>query len=393
MSASPVSPVGTGRVLPVVQSIPIWLGQTLTWVHNQVRHLPDDVRASVVCDRTENLDQFPWNDLAVLSDDPFRAFLWKLTRLPQIHTALLQGCVEARGAKLVHSHFGPRGCQDLTAVRRTGVRHVVTFYGYDVDFVPRQHPSWRRRYQRLFRRVDRVLCEGPFMADSVAALGCPEEKIRVQRLGVDIGALEFRPRSYAPGEPLRILITASFREKKGIPDAFDALALLRPRVPLEVTVIGDATGEKRTQREKGAILAAIERSGLSRQTRLLGYQPHRVVIEEAYRHHIFLSPSLTPEDGDTEGGAPVSLIEMSATGMPIVSTRHCDIPQVVEHGAGGLLAEERDVAGLTAQLAWLVEHPERWREMGEQGRRHVEERFDVRTQASALAEIYRGLLQ
>ncbi len=147
MSASPVSPVGTGRVLPVVQSIPIWLGQTLTWVHNQVRHLPGDVRASVVCDRTENLDQFPCNDLVALSDDPLRAFLWKLTRLPQIHTALLQGCVEARGARLVHSHFGPRGCQDLAAVRRTGVRHVVTFYGYDVTFVPRQHPSVKLQIQ------------------------------------------------------------------------------------------------------------------------------------------------------------------------------------------------------------------------------------------------------
>lgn len=378
--------------LPVVQSIPIWLGQTLTWVYNQVRHLPDDVRASVVCDRTENLDQFPWSDLAALTDNPFRAALWRATRLPALRTAMLRGCIEARGARLVHSHFGPRGCQDLAAVRRTGVRHVVTFYGYDVTFVPRQYPSWRRRYRSLFRRVDRVLCEGPFMAGTIAELGCPDEKIRVQPLGVELGSLACRPRARAADEPLRVLIAASFREKKGIPDAFDALARLRGRVPLEVTVIGDSTGEPRTQQEKRAILAAIERSGLAGDTRLLGYQPHRAVIEEAYRHHVFLSPSLTPEDGDTEGGAPVSLIEMAATGMPIVSTRHCDIPQVVEHGVGGLLAEERDVAGIAAHLAWLVDHPERWSEMGEAARRHVEVRFDVRTQAAALAEIYRELL-
>jgi colanic acid/amylovoran biosynthesis glycosyltransferase len=65
---------------------------------------------------------------------------------------------------------------------------------------------------------------------------------------------------------------------------------------------------------------------------------------------------------------------------------------VVEHGVGGLLAEERDVAGIAAHLAWLVDHPERWSEMGEAARRHVEVRFDVRTQAAALAEIYRELL-
>ncbi|MBW2373602.1 MAG: glycosyltransferase [Deltaproteobacteria bacterium] len=379
--------------LAVVHSISSWLGQTLTWVHNQVRHLPEGVRASVVCDRTENLDQFPWDDLCALSDTGVRALLWKLTRLPQLHDGLLRACIEARGARIVHSHFGPRGYRDLAAVRRTCARHVVTFYGYDVSFVPNQHPSWRRRYQRLFRRVDRVLCEGPFMASSIAELGCPEEKIRVQRLGVELGALECCPRVWSPGEPLRVLIAASFREKKGIPDAFDALARLREHVPVEVTVIGDATREKRALAEKRAILAAIERSGLADRTRLLGYQPHRVMLEEAYAHHVFLSPSLTPEDGDTEGGAPVSLIEMSATGMPVVSTRHCDIPQVVEHGVTGLLAEERDVEDVAAQLCWLLEHPERWREMGEAGRRRVESRFDVLSQAEALAGIYRELLQ
>lgn len=381
-----------GSARPVVQSVPVWLGQTLTWVYNQVRHLPDDLAASVVCDRAENLDQFPWGDLTALEDDPVRARLWRLTRLPAIRSALLRGCIEARGARLVHSHFGPRGCQDLAAVRRTGARHVVTFYGYDVTFLPRQSPGWRRRYRRLFSRVDRVLCEGPFMAGTIAELGCPREKIRVQPLGVELEMLPCRPRERAADEPLRVLIAASFREKKGIPDAFDALARLRGRVPLAVTVIGDETAEARTQEEKRAILAAIERSGLVDETRLLGYQPHRVLIEEAYRHHVFLSPSLTPEDGDTEGGAPVSLIEMAATGMPIVSTRHCDIPQVVEHGEGGLLAEERDVAGLAAHLEWLVAHPERWREMGEASRRRVQERFDVQARVRDLAEIYRELL-
>ncbi len=70
----------------------------------------------------------------------------------------------------------------------------------------------------------------------------------------------------------------------------------------------------------------------------MGYQPHSTLFAEAYRHHIFLSPSVTASTGDTEGGAPVSLIEMAATGMLIVSTTHCDIPEVIKHGVTGLLA-------------------------------------------------------
>ena len=47
---------------------------------------------------------------------------------------------------------------------------------------------------------------------------------------------------------------------------------------------------------------------------------------------------------------------MIATGMPIVSTRHCDIPEVVHYGTGDWLVEERDVTGLVERLRWLVDN-------------------------------------
>ena len=72
--------------------------------------------------------------------------------------------------------------------------------------------------------------------------------------------------------------------------------------------------------------------------RLLGYVSRETLREEAYEHDVFLAPSVTASNGDTEGGAPVAIIEMSASGMPIVSTNHCDIPSVVLDGVTGLLA-------------------------------------------------------
>ena len=114
-------------------------------------------------------------------------------------------------------------------------------------------------------------------------------------------------------------------------------------------------------------------------------------MEEARRHHVFLSPSVTASDGDTEGGAPVSLIEMSASGMMIVSTTHCDIPGVILDGKTGLLAPERDVDGLVERLQWIVAHPEQWMEMQRAGRAHIEAEFDARRQGERLGEIYRDL--
>ena len=157
-----------------------------------------------------------------------------------------------------------------------------------------------------------------------------------------------------------------------------------------MTLIGDASGRNVVEKER--ILRLTETLGFSQKIRWLGYQPHAVFLREAYEHHVYLAPSIVASDGDCEGGAPVGLIEMAATGMPVVSTRHCDIPEVIEDGVGGLLADEGDVDGLVAHLRELVAAPDRWLDRARAARARIEEHYDLRRQSAKLAEIYRSLL-
>jgi colanic acid/amylovoran biosynthesis glycosyltransferase len=382
--------------LRVIHSCPIWLQQTQTWIYEQVRNLPTDrIEPHVVCRRSENLDQFKVPNLHVFPGRRSWRHWWE--RVPRtlelgLYSPFLVSTAKRLGARIVHSHFGNDGWSDLQSVRRTRARHVVTFYGYDVNQLPSVEPVWRERYSELFADVDRVLCEGPFMASAIANLGCPDEKIRVHHLGVAVDRIRFIPRNRAPGTPLRVLIAASFTEKKGIPDALGALAKLKDEISLEITIIGDARPNPAMQKEKQRILDTIESGGLASAVRLLGYQPHAKLFDEAYRHHIFLSPSRTASDGDTEGGAPVTIIEMAASGMPIVSTRHCDIPSVVQDGRTGLLAQERNTDELASHLRWLILHPDNWQAMVEAGRHHIEREYDARAQGDRLADIYEELI-
>ncbi|MCS4101407.1 glycosyltransferase involved in cell wall biosynthesis [Salinibacter ruber] len=80
-------------------------------------------------------------------------------------------------------------------------------------------------------------------------------------------------------------------------------------------------------------------------------------MKQAYlEHHVLLTPSVEASDGNNEGGAPVTLIEAAATGMPIVSSWHCDIPDVLHHKKTGLLAEE-DTEQIAGHLERLWENP------------------------------------
>ena len=393
MSPTPPPRHADGTVI-VVQSVQRWLPQTETWLYTQVMNLPDDIVSHVATTRTENLDQFPYPRVHALMDLPRWQHVWDraMRRLRfRNHLRFLLTVSRQTRARVLHSHFGFIGWRDLGVSRDLNMAHVVTFYGVDVLFYPTMDPRWFDRYREMFAQIDMVLCEGPFMGQSIIALGCPPPKMRVHHLGIDLSLIPFQPRTWQPGETLRVLMSGSFREKKGFPYALEALARLRKTVPLEITLIGDQHGEPRTIREKEKILDAIERGGLADCTRMPGYQPYRLVMEEARRHHVFLSPSVTAADGDTEGGAPVSLIEMSASGMMIVSTTHCDIPGVILDGKTGLLAPERDVDALVDHLYWIVSHPERWLDMQRAGRAHMEAEFDARRQGERLAAIYREL--
>jgi colanic acid/amylovoran biosynthesis glycosyltransferase len=135
----------------------------------------------------------------------------------------------------------------------------------------------------------------------------------------------------------------------------------------------------------------IEKFQLEKIVNMMGYCSHAKMIEIAYKHHVFLSPSVHAADGDSEGGAPVSIIEMAASGMPIVSTFHCDIPEVIDHGISGLLAPERDVETLIQHLTWLVKNPEKWSKLIYAARAHIEAEYDMETQALKLEKIYRKL--
>ena len=380
----------------MLHSFTVWLPQTQTWMYNQVRFLPGGVENHIVCEATENIDQFGLPNIHNLSETANWRYYWDLW-LRKIgvrnHLGYLVEQARKYHAHLLHSHFGNVGWANIEAGKKARLKHVVTFYGFDVNYLIKSEPIWHERYRDLFKYADRILCEGPHMARCIEALGCPNEKIQVHHLGVCLDEIIFRPRIWNPSQPLRILIAASFQEKKGIPYALEALGRIQNDVQLEITIIGDANNETRSQIEKGKILAVIDKYGLRPRIRMLGYQPYRILFEEAYKHHIFLSPSMTANDGDTEGGVPVTMIEMAATGMPVVSTLHCDIPDVIHDGGTGLLAGERDTDGLAKHLRWLIGNPQHWLSMVEKGRRHLEVEYDAEKQGERLARIYQETIE
>jgi colanic acid/amylovoran biosynthesis glycosyltransferase len=373
----------------VVYSVASWLPLTMNWIFTQIKFLAD-FTPLILTETIINTDKLPSYPTFSINNKLSKLFFANLRRAGvRLIPSVFKDALNKYSPSVLHSHFGDWGWYDIPMAKKFSLKQIVSFYGYDLSLLPTTRPKWKRRYLDLFDNAQYFLCEGPHMAHTLINLGCPQEKVIVYRLGIDLDQIPFKPRYLMENGDIRILIAGRFLEKKGIPYALDAVGQLKHHYPqLRVTLIGDSIGTQRDEREKSKIFEIIHRHSMESYVSLRGFQPLDILISEMHKHHIFLSPSVSAFDGDSEGGAPVTIIQALASGLPVISTTHCDIPGVVTHAVSGLLASERDVDGLMTYIKWLIDNYQQWPNMGKAGRAHVEKHFNARIQGQQLRKIY-----
>jgi colanic acid/amylovoran biosynthesis glycosyltransferase len=281
-------------------------------------------------------------------------------------------------------HFGYHG------VKMIGLKHVLhvpmvcSFYGDDAF----SHPligNTKQKYQLLFREADRILVLGPYMKSRLIELGCSEQKIDIHHLGIDVDKIRFEKRNVTKGDKVRFLIASSFVEKKGIDLAIRALSVFKKEYSFSLDIIGDGPLKKE-------IMEVIEQCDLKDRVMMHGYKPYDFLINLAYSCDVFIQASRTGEDNRKEG-TPMVIVDVMATGMAVVSTRHSDIPEIVVDGETGYLAEENDVRTLTDCIQNIFTEPERIGELGLKGRARAEKEFNARIQTERLEELYAKLVE
>lgn len=242
------------------------------------------------------------------------------------------------------AHFGPAGVT-AAKLRELGViegKIATIFHGIDIS----SHDvlnHYTAEYQALFRRGDLMLPISELWAGRLKQMGCPGEKITVSRMGVDMDRFTLRPIK-VPGKPLQIISVARLTEKKGLHVAIEACRQLKSRgVDFKYRILGIGPWERRLK-------TLIEHYELDDYVEMPGFKPSHEVKAMLDDADVFLLPSVTGTDGDMEG-IPVALMEAMAVGIPVVSTVHSGIPELISPGYSGWLVPENDALALAERLA------------------------------------------
>lgn len=294
--------------------------------------------------------------------------------------------IKPRSYDVIHAHFGPNGllAMRLREIGALSGKIVTAFHGVDMTKFVRIHGD--NVYQPLFDAGDVMLPISNFWKRRLMALGCPEDRIRIHHMGVDCTQFDSHPRTLGDGETANIVSIGRFIEKKGMEYGVQAVAaLLKRGRRITYNIVGDGPG-------RSAIEKIIAEAGCGEHIRLLGWRTKDDIAKILSNSHILLAPSVTAADGDQEG-IPVVLMEALSMGIPVVSTLHTGIPELVEEGVHGYLVPERDVPALAKKLGALIDEADRWPEMGRSGRAKVEREFNNERLNDDLVELYASLVQ
>lgn len=122
-----------------------------------------------------------------------------------------------------------------------------------------------------------------------------------------------------------------------------------------------------------------------------GPLPHSEIAVWMQQARAFVQHSVRTGTGDSEG-TPVAVLEAGASGLPVVSTRHAGICDVVVPDQTGFLVEERDIEGMARAMLQLAADAALAGVMGVNACEHIRANFSMERSIARLWHIIEGVM-
>ncbi len=364
-----------------------FLKSEMLHIYRQLRALRG-VDTFVVTKEVQNAERFPFERIEIIpkrrTNLLVHGWLKFVERRPPIvyrgEYQTLDSLLERHGADLMHIYFGHTGVHLLPFIEQWDKPCVVSFHGADVAQKP-EIKDYPAKLRRLFKAVPLVFARSQSLVDRLVHLGCPPEKLRINRTGIPLNEFPFVDRESPRDGKWRVVQACRLIPKKGVATSLRAFAIFKKDNPgAEFFIAGKGPLQSELEMLAGGL-------GILRDVHFVGFLPQPKLLKLYASSHLFLHPSEISPNQDQEG-VPNSVLEAMATGLPIVATRHGGIPEAVDHGRTGFLVAEEDHVGLANAMQLITSSPASLKQMGERAHAAVVERFGQDAQIDQLESFY-----
>ncbi|WP_223509113.1 glycosyltransferase [Rahnella sp. GSA61A] len=281
------------------------------------------------------------------------------------------------------AHFGTTAAL-LNQLKRLGFvdgKIAAVFHGNDIS-QKRILNLFHSDYEQLFNDANYIFPVSELWASKIALTPAIKNKTHVIRMGVNVSKFIYKER-ITISHPIKLLSIARLTEKKGISVAINACLLLKQQnVDFDYTIIGDGPLRKELESQ-------VANLGLGDKIAFLGAQTQETVSEYLNNSDVFLLPSVTASDGDMEG-IPVALMEAMAIGIPVISTFHSGIPELIEDRVSGFLVNENDAASIAGVISEIIDNPGVLPDICRNAKQKIDNEFDQDKSYSRMLNILLG---
>lgn len=267
---------------------------------------------------------------------------------------------------IVLVEYGMTGLAVMNACERANIPFVVHFHGFDA-YSHKYLERYSNRYRLMFNKAAAIIAVSKDMVEQLVSLGAIREKISYIPSGADPDMFA----NAAPGKSESIFVSVGrFVDKKAHYLTLLAFKKVNERFPqAKLIFAGDGPF-------LGICKEIASAYGLNGSVTFLGSVKHEKVAEIMQMARAFVLHCITPDSGNSEG-TPNVIMEASAVGLPVVSTKHAGIMDVVVHGETGFLVEERDIDAMAEYMVKLLENPKQAEIMGQAGRERIKQYFTI----------------
>lgn len=346
------------RVLHYVTN---FLHLTETFIYNEIAGLKALQEVQVVCINRLNPERFPFGKIRQVRYPQFpgkgilrlaleNRDLMLVSYRNSAFSRELDAAINEFKPDIIHCHFGYEAARFLENYTRTDIPVFISFHGNDASERLRSGVYCRRLMPLLERPNVYAIFVSKFLRDQFVKK-IPAPRHFILYYGINLSQFE-RKQSAPTTPPFIFLQVSSFREKKGhiyTIQAFKRMLDEYPDLQCRLIFAGD-----------GPLLNEIKQACRSLQIAHLVDFPGFVSSSQARdlmeQAHAFLHHSVTASNGDTEG-MPNAIMEAMAMELPVVSTIHSGIPELVEDGVNGYLVAEKDVTAYAQKLKAIMDWP------------------------------------
>lgn len=336
------------RILVFVKT---FANPTLTFIYNEVSELAKLHEVMVITCERKNKDLFPFDNvveipfitnslqLKIQTKLQYLDLLWAFKSLS--FKRELESIIEGFKPDVIHTHFGFESWFFLENYSVSDIPIFISFHGFDASH-KLNSPRYRKALISYLKQPNITpIFVSHFMKKHVEkATNQNFLDAKILYYGTDIDF--FTRKNYQKTSTFTFLQVSSFVEKKGHEFTIKAFAELLRHYPnsdskkLKLILAGEGYLKPKMQ-QLAALLGIkeyVEFPGLVNKVQA------KELMEQAnaFVHHSVVSGSV----GDMEG-IPNALMEAMAMELPILSTLHSGIPELVEDGVHGFLVKERDI--------------------------------------------------